>query len=181
MTGPALTPTSYLVLGLVSYLGACTPYDMKRMVASSIGHFWSFPHSQLYAEPTRLAALGLLDEEQEQTGRRRRTYRITPTGLEALQAWLREPDDSVTEIRDVGLLKLFFGREAGPEAVRRLAGDKAAAHRKQLAAYEQIAALDIEPHQRATLEVGLRWEHHALEFWTQVAQGRLTAIGDPGP
>ena len=50
-----LTPTSYIVLGFLSLLGEATPYDLKRMVSVSVGHFWSFPHSQLYAEPDRLA------------------------------------------------------------------------------------------------------------------------------
>ena len=55
---PSLTPTSYVVLGLVGAFGPCTSYDMKRFVSVSIGYFWPFPHSQLYAEPARLAQLG---------------------------------------------------------------------------------------------------------------------------
>jgi hypothetical protein len=54
-----LTTTSYIVLGLLSFSGPATPYDLKQMVAATVGHFWSLPHSQLYSEPTRLArALG---------------------------------------------------------------------------------------------------------------------------
>ena len=52
---PTLTPTSYIVLGLLAAAGASTPYALKQGVAGSIGHFWSVPHSQLYAEPERLA------------------------------------------------------------------------------------------------------------------------------
>ena len=52
---PQLTPTSYLVLGLVAREGPSTPYDLKRHVAATIGHFWSFPHALLYKEPPRLA------------------------------------------------------------------------------------------------------------------------------
>ena len=59
-------------------------------VADSVGHFWSFPHSQLYAEPARLAEAGLLTVEQEDGGRRRRRYSIAADGQEALQAWLAE-------------------------------------------------------------------------------------------
>ena len=54
MTDVHLTPTSYVVLGLVSRMQPVTSYEMKRRVGISIGHFWPFPHSQLYAEPTRL-------------------------------------------------------------------------------------------------------------------------------
>ena len=42
-------------------------YDLKRFVQLSVGHFWPFPHTQLYAEPARLAEAGLLEETREET------------------------------------------------------------------------------------------------------------------
>ena len=67
-----LTPTSYIVLGLLEAAdGEATPYDLKQAVAASVGNFWSIPHSQLYAEPERLARAGYLTEERETHGRRR--------------------------------------------------------------------------------------------------------------
>ena len=168
-TTPSLTPTSYLVLGLVARHGACTSYDMKRTVSNSIGYFWTFPHSQLYAEPARLTKLDLLSEEQESAGRKRRTYRLTEAGRHALRLWLAEPTDEPTEIRDLAVLKLFFGREAEPEQLRVLAERAAAAHRKRLAEYEAIAAIpEIERHERATLELGLRFERNAISYWEEV-------------
>ena len=53
-----LTPTSYIVLGLLEAAGEATPYDLKRAVGTSVGNFWSLQHSQLYAEPARLASAG---------------------------------------------------------------------------------------------------------------------------
>lgn len=168
---PSLTPTSYLVLGLVARHGECTSYDMKRAVSVSIGYFWTFPHSQLYAEPARLAALGLLTEEQEAGGRKRRTYRLTDTGHNALRAWLGEPTDEPTEIRDLAVLKLFFGSQTEPDHLRRLAERAAAAHRKRLAEYEAIATIPgIETHERRTLDMGLRFERLAVSYWEEVAE-----------
>src|SRR4051794_31960428 len=68
-----LTPTSYVVLGLVRELGEATPYALKQAAALSVGNFWSLQHAQLYSEPERLAKAGLLDEELETTGPRRKT------------------------------------------------------------------------------------------------------------
>jgi len=169
---PSLTPTSYLVLGLVARHGSCTSYDMKRAVSRSIGYFWTFPHSQLYAEPVRLTELGLLTEEQEPGGRKRRTYRLTDAGRDTLRAWLAEPTDEPTEIRDLAVLKLFFGSEAtDPEQLRELAEHAAAAHRKRLAEYEEIAALPLtDKHSRATLELGLRFERNAISYWEELAE-----------
>ena len=79
MSSRELTPVSYLVLGLVA-AGATTSYELKQKVAGSVGYMWTFPHSALYAEPSRLVTLGLLDEEREQHGRRRRIYTITHAG-----------------------------------------------------------------------------------------------------
>jgi PadR family transcriptional regulator AphA len=170
MTAPSLTPTSFLVLGLVGRMGECTSYDMKRMVSTSIGYFWTFPHSQLYAEPARLVALGLLAEEQEQTGRKRRTYRLTDAGRDALRDWLAEPTDVPTEIRDLAVLKLFFGSQGERAQMQDLARRAAEGHRKRLAEYEAIATIpDIDRYERATLELGLRFERYAIEYWDEIA------------
>ena len=167
-----LTPTSYLVLGLVRTLQPCTSYDMKQLVNISIGMFWSFPHSQLYAEPARLVEDGLLVEEQEETGRRRRLYRTTDAGIAAVDAWLRTPAEGTGELRDEGLLKLFFADSIDPAAVRDLARAQADAHQERI---EFLTRLRDEVGARAsaaqlsTLELGLRWDRTAVEFWSEVA------------
>jgi DNA-binding PadR family transcriptional regulator len=125
-----LTPVSYVVLGLVARDGPSTPYALKTAVGRGVAHFWQFPHSQIYAETERLARLGLLAEEREHSGRRRRSYRITPEGRAALRAWLAEPTDEPPQFRSLGLLKLFFSQHAEPEHVAELA-------RAQLALYRQ--------------------------------------------
>ena len=177
-----LTPTSYLVLGLVAGRGPLTSYAMKQIVAVSIGCFWSFPHSQLYAEPARLTEHGLLRETQEPTGRRRRSYTITDAGRDALAAWLAEPADDRTEIRDLGVLKLFFGALAESADVVQLAGAKQQAHRDTLTQYEKLraelegVATDAE---LATLELGMRWERLASDFWGEIRQDPPIAGSGP--
>ena len=114
-----LGPTSYVVLGSIAVRGPSTSYDLKRFVELTLGHFWSFPHSQLYAEPDRLARAGLLTEDREEGGRRRRTYAITNDGRRVLDAWLHEPATAQVELRHPGLLKLFFSELADDDAVPR--------------------------------------------------------------
>jgi PadR family transcriptional regulator, regulatory protein AphA len=121
MSRPDLTPVSYVVLGLVARDGPSTPYAIKSAVGRGIAHFWQFPHSQIYAETERLARLGLLAEEREHTGRRRRSYRITAEGRAALTAWLGEPTDEPLQVRSLGLLKLYFAQHAEPAEVAELA------------------------------------------------------------
>ena len=170
---PRLGHVSFLVLGIIAMRGASTPYDLKRFVERSVGHFWPFPHTQLYTEPERLAAAGLLDETREDGGRRRRHYTITPEGRARLQAWLAEPETAPTEYRDVGVLKLFFAELATPDDVEALASTQAAAQREVLALYEGFMERygdrpEFAPRLRS-VEMGIRFTRAAIEFWDEVA------------
>jgi DNA-binding PadR family transcriptional regulator len=173
MSTPRLSHTSYLVLGLVASLGAATPYELKQMVNASLGCFWSFPHSQLYSEPDRLAELGLLEVDQEEAGRRRKRYSITAAGREALLAWLRDPDAERAEIREPGLLKLFFGALADDEDMARLAEARVKLYQQELDQYAEMEqAIKDQPELRypyATLRLGISWARACLAFWTELA------------
>src|SRR6188768_286855 len=106
-----LTPTSYVLLGLIEQMQPASPYDLKQAAAKGVGQFWSLPHTQLYSECGRLAEVGLLSERREESGRRRRLYRLTKRGKEELDRWRGEPTGELYELRDAGLLKLFFGAD----------------------------------------------------------------------
>jgi PadR family transcriptional regulator AphA len=173
-TEPRLGPTSYLVLGIAAMRGPSTPYDLKRFVQLTVGNFWPFPHTQLYAEPARLAEAGLLEETREQTGRRRRHYTITTAGSQRLAEWLSEPVSSPTEYRDLGLLKFFFSELAQPDDVIALAHEQAAAQRAQQARYETIIERFGKRPELAsrvrTAELGIRLARTAAEFWEEVLE-----------
>src|ERR1035437_407046 len=87
MSHPRLTETSYIVLGLLEHLQPATPYDIKQLAQLSTFNFWTVPHTQIYTECARLADVGLLAEEREETGRRRRIFRLTEEGAAALEDW----------------------------------------------------------------------------------------------
>jgi PadR family transcriptional regulator AphA len=160
-----LTPTSYIVLGLLSMFGEATPYDLKRMVSLSVGQFWTLPHSQLYAEPARLARGGFVTEDQEQDGRRRKLYGLTDRGRESLKDWLGVLTPEPYVLRDPALLKLFFGADA-----RELAAAQLETHRQKLAEYEALGAQDPGTGFRGpwlALELGTRHERETVEFWAE--------------
>jgi len=189
MSTERLTPTSYLVLGLLAREGPSTPYDLERHVAATLGNFWSFPHTLLYSEPQRLVALGMVRETREQDGRRRRIFAITPAGRAALGTWLDEPAGAPTELRDLGLLQLFFSDLAPASARLRLAERQLAIHREKLSTYERDARLErggpvsgrglrtVERWRGATLPMGLLYERAAVEFWADVANRATTSNG----
>jgi PadR family transcriptional regulator, regulatory protein AphA len=163
-----LTQTSYVVLGLVERAGEATPYDLKQIVAATVGGFFSIPHSQLYAEPDRLAKAGYLRERREQTGRRRKHYTVTQKGRTALKEWLRTPTEELYELRDPGLLKLAFG------------GDRQALARAQLSAHEErldelrrlatmLEVAGASEEQILVAEAGIGHSREYVRFWRRLA------------
>jgi DNA-binding PadR family transcriptional regulator len=185
MSSRPLTSTSYLVLGLLAREGPSTPYELERHVKATLGNFWSFPRTLLYSEPPRLATLGLITEERESEGRRRRVFAITDEGLASIRAWLDQPSAATTQFRDRGLLQLFFADLAGPGARLRLAEQQLAIHRAKLAVYEEDAVLErlpdaavrgqrtVERWRGETLRMGLLYERAAVEFWQGVVDAAL--------
>ncbi len=165
---PRLTPTSYVVLGLLELLGGeATPYELKRAAADGIGDLWSVHHAQLYGEPDRLTGAGLLSEQREHTGRRRRRYSLTPKGRKALAAWREQPTDAFTELHDLGLLQLFFGADPA-----RLAAVQLEVHRRKLAEYEEMRSMAGEKPASGpslALEAGIGHEREWVRFWQRLA------------
>jgi DNA-binding PadR family transcriptional regulator len=174
MKNATLPPSSYVVLGLLAVYGPMTPYDLKKSIDGSVGYFWSFPRAQLYVEPERLKELGLLTEEREPEGRRRRTYSITEEGRATLREWLVADTYEHTEIHDAGLLKLFFSPAMTRDEVIALARQQEASHHQRLAEYEAIVAqIHDQPGMApalATLRMGIRYETTSIEYWDGIAR-----------
>jgi PadR family transcriptional regulator AphA len=166
-----LTDTSFVVLGLLEAAGdEATPYDLKQFAKLGVFDFWSVPHTQIYTECERLAEAGLLRERREQGGRRRRFYRLTSEGREALGKWRQEPTEELYDMRDLAGLKLFFGAAPGP-----LAAAQVRAHERKLAELERLLEHggDLPEGMRLALEWGVTAERSMIGFWSRlVAAGR---------
>jgi PadR family transcriptional regulator AphA len=157
-----LTGTSYAVLTLIELFGPSTPYDLKGALERSIENFWQVPHTTFYAEPTRLAAAGLLSEQQESGGRRRKVYSLTHSGREALRRWRESPELTPPQLREEGVLKIFAGGDPVPIFAERVGW-----HRAKLAELEgYLEAVPPEPHWggvRASLLVGVNYHRMLLD------------------
>lgn len=179
MSTARLTTTSYVVLGLIGLRGPSTSYDLKRAVGRSVGFFWPFPHAQLYSEPRRLAEAGLLDVSTEDEGRRRQTFSLTEAGWRALRGWLAEPLTDPMQVRDVAELKLFFGELASESDVLALAREQIRQHSERIRVYEDMderfGRVENLAARLVPLRLGLRMEHAALDFWTELADELSTA------
>jgi DNA-binding PadR family transcriptional regulator len=160
-----------VILGLLAAGGPQTTYDMMCRIDLGIGFFWPFPSSQMYAETKRLERSGFVTADQEEFGRRRRLLTVTEAGREALDIWLSEPTDRPSEIRDIGLLKLYLSDGSDTHDPVLLAGQQLELHRARLEQYREIEGLFEGPRSRGqrTIELGVAFEKVAIEFWENVA------------
>jgi DNA-binding PadR family transcriptional regulator len=111
---PALTSTSYAILGLLA-VKPWTTYELAQQMDRALGRFWPRAESKLYEEPKKLVAHGLAKASSETVGKRPRTlYTITPKGRRALAEWVPTPGAGpVVEFEQ--LIKVFFA-EHGTKA-----------------------------------------------------------------
>jgi PadR family transcriptional regulator, regulatory protein AphA len=103
-----LSPTAKVILGMVR-LGRRTGYEIKQLVDVSTRFFWAASYGQIYPELKRLEDDGLLSgSDASVNGRQRRAFSLTSAGEAALDEWLRSDEPLVNEMRNEGVLKLFF-------------------------------------------------------------------------
>jgi len=142
-------------------------YDIRKEIASSIGHFWSESFGQIYPALRELEASGRIRARAGTSGRERRVYEITAAGRRALKAWRDEPPRPST-VRNELLLKLFFGAPGRGSHEMEWLRDL---ERREQASLERYRSI------REQLRVGVS-EHPSLPFWLSVlryGEGRSRA------
>jgi PadR family transcriptional regulator, regulatory protein AphA len=167
-----LSPTAHVILGFLSWR-PMSGYDVKAAADNSTRFFWAASYGQIYPELRRLAELGLIEgSEEPQGGRKRTVYSLTPAGEERLREWLAEGIETF-EMRDEGLLKLFFSG-ASPDAAPATLDAKRAKHQRKLDDLRAIEATG-KPHGYAlmVLHYGIEMQEWAIA-WCDRATAELT-------
>jgi PadR family transcriptional regulator, regulatory protein AphA len=86
-----LSTTGLAILGLLA-LRPFSAYELAQQIHRGLRYMLPASERNLYAEPKRLAAAGLVRMRREPVGRRSRTiYEITPAGRDALRRQLATP------------------------------------------------------------------------------------------
>jgi DNA-binding PadR family transcriptional regulator len=141
-----LSPTAYVILGMVSREPR-SGYEIKALVDDTTRFFWAASYGQIYPELKRLSEAGLLEGVDSPRGDRKRTlYAITGEGAKALTEWLRRPPQTF-EMREEGLLKLFFSGVLPPEQA---AETLRWMHEHRLGVAQRLR--EMEPHAQEKLE-----------------------------
>jgi|GraSoiStandDraft_5_1057265.scaffolds.fasta_scaffold258410_1 PadR family transcriptional regulator, regulatory protein AphA len=171
-----LTPTGRVILGMIA-LGKQTGYEIKQLVDRSVRFFWAASYGQIYPELRRLEEQGLIAGRSEPSGGRARTvYELTEAGRRALEGWLVGDDGVQWELRDEGMLKLFFSDFTDREHRLRNVRAMREVHQRKL---EQLNTLRSGGGPRytgpaLTLELGIGMSEWLIE-WCDQAERRLGA------
>lgn len=156
-----LPATAWAVLGLLSFPGERTGYELKKWADSSLRFFyWSPAISQIYAELRRLEELGYAVSARSgpEEARAKRRYAITGAGRAALAGWASDTAEAGPPVLKHGLLlRIWLGHLAEPELLRAMVGGHLERTRGELAAVrEAMAQADGVP-QWAFPALALRW------------------------
>jgi PadR family transcriptional regulator, regulatory protein AphA len=179
MSAMELSPTAYVILGMVSREPR-SGYEIKALVDNSTRFFWAASYGQIYPELKRLSQAGLIEGVDAPTGERKRTvYAIAEAGRTALEDWLRQPPDTY-EMRDEGLLKLFFAdalpREEAVEILHSMRRHRAGLL-DRLRAIEPKALEKEDPYPLMVLRGGIEYNEWFAE-WCERMESQLL---EPAP
>jgi DNA-binding PadR family transcriptional regulator len=170
-----LTPTGRVILGMIAF-GKRTGYDIKTFVDRTTRYFWAASYGQIYPELRRLEDQGLIHGRPEPSGGRARTvYELTKTGKAALERWLAADEEPSYELRDEGMLRLFFSDSL---PARRIEIVRAIRKREE----RDLAHLrSLEPHASRgpagsylTLQMGIEMTESTIN-WCETTERRLAA------
>ncbi|MGC1851361.1 MAG: PadR family transcriptional regulator [Solirubrobacterales bacterium] len=172
-----LSATAYVILGMLSREPR-SGYEIKAAVDKTTRFFWVASYGQIYPELKRLSEAGLVEGIDAPTGGRKRTvYAITADGEAELKDWLRRPPETA-EMREEGLLKLFFSGVLEPEeAIETLHAMRA--RRLELTAQlramepEKVAMTNTEdPYPLMVLRAGIEFNEWFAE-WCERMEAQL--------
>lgn len=169
-----LSATAYVILGFVRNEPR-SGYEIKAVVDNSTRFFWAASYGQIYPELRRLSEAGLITGVDAPTGGRKRTvYEITADGEEELRAWLRQEPETF-EMRDEGLLKLFFAdalpREEALEILRSMRARRLEVN-EQLRELKQMKGELDDPFPMIVLQGGLEFTEWFAD-WCERMEARL--------
>jgi DNA-binding PadR family transcriptional regulator len=160
------TDAEYAILGLLSQ-GSRHGYDIARrfQAGTPLGQVWQLRRNEVYAILAKLEGQGWISREGVAGGpRRRMTYRLTPQGADAFQAWLQRPVQGLRDLR-LGLLgRLYFAAALGPAQWEVVVRRQEEALRQRLEAWQRARDRAPDPFSRSVydfravmLQAALQW------------------------
>ncbi|AYY12461.1 PadR family transcriptional regulator [Actinobacteria bacterium YIM 96077] len=179
-----LPPTSYALLGLLSFGPELTGYELKQWADSTLGFYWVAPAmSQVYTELTRLDRLGLVESREDSRAGRRpaRRYKISTAGLTELRRWLTETPIEFPVLKHPAALRLLLGHLVDVDVTRQMLDGYLRQLDERRAALQQVRDnLGADAQYRFPAEVA-EWGLAYYDFEARTAAEIASRLADADP
>lgn len=171
----------FTLLGLI-HQQPMSGYDLRKIFASTAWGTFSDSPGAIYPALERLERRKLVSGKVQESSslRKRRVFKITPSGLTAFKEWLKQPvtaDDVVRRIQELMVRFAFIDETLGEGRAARFLGEFAG----QMAAYIPSLQQYLESHGsemtlsgRLALECGieeyegrLRWARRSIALYEE--------------
>jgi DNA-binding PadR family transcriptional regulator len=112
----------HALLGLVAEMPGITGYDIAKVFALSMQHYWHAHQGQIYPTLDRMERAGLIrSREIIQRGRpNKRVFTIAPAGARTLVEWLESPIDELRMKHSQLMRTRFLGHLSADGARRKI-------------------------------------------------------------
>lgn len=175
-----LPPTAWAVLGLLSFPGERTGYELKKWADASLRFFYGAPaFSQIYAELRRLERLGHVTARRSapEAPRAKRIYAITESGRAALAAWAAGGQDAASvTLKHPVVLRVWLGHLAEPARLRALVEEHLSRTEGELKEVRDAMARADGVEMWAHPRIALRWSERHLEAERELTRHLLADL-----
>lgn len=178
---PRLPPTAWAVLGLLSFPGERSGYELKKWADNSLRFFyWSPAISQIYGELRRLEELGYVTSRPapQDELRNKRLYRITDAGLAALTEWARTSSPGPPVLKHGVALRVWLGHLSEPEELAKLVTEHRDDVQRRLDEIRYSLRRVDEAKQWPYPEIVLRWGERYYQAERDLAEQMLADLDE---
>jgi DNA-binding PadR family transcriptional regulator len=135
----------YALLGLL-VRNPLHGYDLKNELEQALGGHWEINFGQIYTTLARMERDKLVEvAAEDQDGRGKKTYQITPEGRKELASWLQAPVEKPRQMRDEFFIKLIIGRLAGEHDTSQTIDRQRQAYLQQMRSLAALAKAAEDP------------------------------------
>jgi DNA-binding PadR family transcriptional regulator len=177
----SLPLTAWAVLGVLSFPGERSGYEIKSWADRSLRFFyWSPALSQIYRELRRLEDFGYVTATlaPQDELRNKRLYRITDTGRAALTVWAGRSPEAPPVMKHGVLLRVWLGHLLAAGDLRTVLEDHIDWAEKMRA---DAVALEASAHRQGLWpypELALRWSWRFYESEAALARQLLADVDE---
>jgi PadR family transcriptional regulator AphA len=179
---PARASLEHALLGLIAEMPGITGYDIVKVFALSMQHYWHAHQGQIYPTLERMVRGGLIhSREIIQRGRpNKRTFTIAPAGRRMLVQWLESPIEEL-RIKHSQLMRTRFLGHLGPDGARTKIGEQRAGWARRLEELRSIERMFFKSGHYPdvndmfgyfTLRYGIQWMEESIR-WCDWAIGEV--------